>query len=133
TWKSSKASVASVSASGKITAKKRGKATISATAGGKTVKIAVTVRAKGSAKAKVTKVSATGVPKTMKVGQVAWVTASYAPATATGVKATFASSSAARAAIDKTGRLTAKAPGKATITVKAGTKTKKYTVTVTAS
>jgi uncharacterized protein YjdB len=130
TWKSSKPSIASVSASGKITAKKRGKATISATADGKSVKITVTVRAKSSAK--VTKVTATGVPKTMKVGQVAWVTASYTPATATGVKATFASSSAARAAIDTSGRLTAKAPGKATITVKAGTKTKKYTVTVTA-
>ncbi|MDR1295396.1 MAG: FIVAR domain-containing protein [Bifidobacteriaceae bacterium] len=131
-WKSSKLSVAKVSATGKIAAKKKGKATITASVGGKSVTIAVTVLARAAAKTKVTKAAATGVPRTMTVGQVAWITGTYAPAKATGVAVKFATSSSARVAVDKTGRLVAKAPGKATITVKAGTKSTRYTVTVTA-
>ncbi|MDR1151256.1 MAG: FIVAR domain-containing protein [Bifidobacteriaceae bacterium] len=131
-WTSSKPSVAKVSATGKIVAKKKGKATITASASGKSVRIAVTVLARGAAKIKVTKAAATGLPRTMTVGQIAWITGTYAPAKAAGVKVRFATSSSARVAVDKTGRLVAKAPGKATITVKAGTKSARYTVTVTA-
>jgi beta-glucosidase-like glycosyl hydrolase/regulation of enolase protein 1 (concanavalin A-like superfamily)/uncharacterized protein YjdB len=131
-WKSSKPSIAKVSATGKIAAKKKGKATITASVGGKTVKITVTVLARSTAKTRVTTTAATGVPKTMTVGQTAWITGKYTPAKAAGIKVKFATSSSATLAIDKTGRLIAKAPGKATITVKAGTKSKKYTVRVTA-
>ncbi|MDR0432776.1 MAG: glycoside hydrolase family 3 C-terminal domain-containing protein [Bifidobacteriaceae bacterium] len=131
-WKSSKSSVASVSQSGKISARKAGKATITVKAGSKSIKLKVTVLAKRSKAAKVTKVSATGVPKTMKIGQTAWLTGKYSPAKATGVKITFAASKSGAVQLDKTGRLIAKQAGKATITVKAGNKTKKYTVTVTA-
>lgn len=43
-WKSSKPSVAKVNGTGKVTAKKAGKATISATSGGKTVRCSVVVK-----------------------------------------------------------------------------------------
>jgi uncharacterized protein YjdB len=43
-WKSSKPSVASVDAAGKVNAKKKGKTTISATIGAKTARYTITVR-----------------------------------------------------------------------------------------
>jgi alpha-amylase len=130
-WKSSKTSVASVSSAGKITAKKAGKAKVTASSGGKSATITVTVVAKrpAGAQAKVKSVTAK-VPKTIAVGATASVTGSYRPVTATSVKIQYTSSAPAIASIDKTGQITAKAPGTATITVKAGTKSKKYTVTV---
>jgi uncharacterized protein YjdB len=77
----------------------------------------------------VTKVSAT-VPKTLAVGASAYVTGTYTPTTATGVSVTYSSSNTKVVTIDKAGRLLAKGPGKATVTVKAGGKSAKYTVTV---
>jgi beta-glucosidase len=128
TWKSSKKSIASVSAAGTITAKKAGKATVTVSAGGKTATIKVTVLA-AKPKAKVTSVSAT-VPKTLTVGSAASVTGSYKAASAAKVRVTYKSSAPTIAAIDQVGRLVAKAPGTAKITVKAGSKSKSYTVTV---
>jgi hypothetical protein len=131
TWKSSKTAVAKVSASGRITARKAGKATVTASAGGKKATITVTVLARrpAAAKAKVKTITAT-VPKAMAVGKATSVRPSYKPVTATSVKVTYSSSKPAVATIDKAGRLTAKAAGTATITIKAGTKSKKYKVRV---
>jgi uncharacterized protein YjdB len=132
TWKSSNTKVASVSA-GRITAKAVGSAVITVKAGTKTTKIKVrVVRVPSNAKATTTpkKVSATGIKKTMKVGAVAWASAKYTPTTARGVKVTFKSSRPAVLSIDRTGRIVAKAPGTAVVTVKAGGKSKKYTVKV---
>jgi uncharacterized repeat protein (TIGR02543 family) len=130
TWKSSSPKVAKVASNGKITAAKAGKSTITvASPSGKKAKIRVTVLPAKSAKAKVARVSAT-VPKSMAVGASVSVTGKYAPARAVKAKVRYASSDATVASIDKYGRLIAKAPGKAVITVKAGTKSKAYTVTV---
>jgi uncharacterized protein YjdB len=130
TWKSSKPAVAKVAANGKITAKKAGKATITiGSASGKTTKVKVTVLAAKPAKAKVSKVSA-AVPKTMVAGQSKAVTGKYAPARAIKAKVSYVSSNPAVASIDKYGMLTAHKAGKAVVKVKAGSKTKSYTLTV---
>ncbi|MDR1426759.1 MAG: FIVAR domain-containing protein, partial [Bifidobacteriaceae bacterium] len=134
-WKSSNPKIAKVSQNGKITAIRAGKATVTATskavsATGKklSVKIAVTVAAKRSA-AKVAKVDVKA-PKTLTVGQVAYATGSYVPVKASGVKVTYKSSRPEILAVDKAGRLMAKAKGKAVLTVKAGPSVKKVTVAV---
>jgi uncharacterized protein YjdB len=130
TWTSSNAAVAKVSASGRVTAVKAGRATITLTAGTMKATVKVTVVAKRPAKAKVTKVKVSGVRKSLKVGQVAAITGSWTPATAVGVKVTYKSSKPKVVAIDAAGRATAVGKGKATITVKAGGKAKQYTVRV---
>jgi alpha-L-fucosidase 2 len=130
TWKSSKPSVAKVAANGKITAKKAGKTVLTiGSASGKTAKIRITVLAAKPAKAKVTKVSAT-VPQTMPPGQTRAVTGKYAPARAVKAKVSYRSSDPAVASIDSCGMLTAHKAGKTIIRVKAGAKTKSYTLTV---
>jgi hypothetical protein len=135
TWKSSNAKIAKVSRAGKITAVKAGTATITAiakakAAGGKAISTAIkitVVRTKPAAKA----VTVTAnVPRALPIGQTAYVTGKYTPASATGLKVTYASSSPSVLAVDKAGRLVAKAAGKATVSVKAGKATTKYTVTV---
>jgi beta-glucosidase len=135
TWKSSNTKVATVSSDGKITAKKTGTVTITVTSKetastGKKLSASVKVYVVSKAsKSKVTKVSAT-VPTTLSVGGVAYVTGTYSPSTATGVAVTYSSSSTSVATIDKAGRLLAKAHGTTTVSVKAGGKTTKHTVTV---
>jgi hypothetical protein len=129
-WKSANSKIATVSAKGKITAKKAGKTTITVTAGGKTAKVAVRVLKSRPAKTAVAKVSAKGVAKTMRVGAARNVTGSWTPATAPSVTVTYTSSKASVASIDETGRLVAKTKGNAVITVKAGAKSKNYKVMV---
>jgi uncharacterized protein YjdB len=134
TWKSSNPKIATVTASGKITGKKAGKATITATsANGKRATIKVSVLRAKPAKAKVTKVTAAGVPATMRVGQVAWITGKYAPARTASVKLTYTSSKPGIAAIDRMGRLVAKAPGTFVLTIKAAGRTTTKTITVAAT
>ncbi|MDR1151290.1 MAG: glycoside hydrolase family 3 C-terminal domain-containing protein, partial [Bifidobacteriaceae bacterium] len=128
-WSSSNTQVASVTATGKVTAKKAGKATLTVTTGNKSAKVSVRVVAKKPAKATVTSVSAS-VPSTLKVGASAYVTGAYKPATATSVKVTYTSSAPTVVAVDAAGGLVAKAAGTAKITVKAGGKSKAYTVKV---
>jgi alpha-amylase len=132
TWASNKKSVATVSARGVITAKKPGKAVVTVKAGAAVWRISVTVvKATAKAKAvKVTSVRAAGLPKAMAVGQVAWLTGKASPARAAGAKITFASSAPGVLAVDHAGRAVAKAKGQAVVTVTAGTKAKKYRVTV---
>jgi uncharacterized protein YjdB len=128
-WSSSKSSVVSVSSVGKVTAKKAGSATVTVKAGGKTAKVKVTVLSKAPSSASVVSVSA-AVPKSMSVGQVKDVTAKWSPASAVGAAATYRSGNKAVAAIDQAGRIVAKAKGTAKITVKVGSKSKTYKVTV---
>jgi uncharacterized protein YjdB len=78
----------------------------------------------------VSKATATGIPKSMIVGAVAWAEGSYTPAGATKVKVAYSSNAPEVLAVDAAGRLVAKSPGKVTIPVKAGGKAKTYTVTV---
>jgi hypothetical protein len=131
TWKSSKAKVAKVSASGVIKGVKAGKATITVTAAGKKATIKVTVVAKKT-KAKVKKVTVKGVPTKLKVGAVAYAAVTYTSKTATAVKVTYKSSNKTVLDVDKAGRVIAKAAGTAKLTAQAGKK-KAKAITVTVS
>ncbi|MDR3201855.1 MAG: GDSL-type esterase/lipase family protein [Bifidobacteriaceae bacterium] len=130
--KSSKPKVASITAKGKIKAKRVGQSRIVYTAGGKKATLKVTVVAKkpAAAQAEVASVKARGVPKKMKVGAVAYAAGSYSPATAVAAKLKYSSSKRSVVAVDKAGRLRAKAKGTAKIKVKAGGKSKVYSVRV---
>jgi hypothetical protein len=135
TWKSSNPKVAKVNQNGKITGVKKGTATITVTtkaidAKGKQVsaKLKVKVVTK-KPKSKVTKVSAS-VPKSMKLGQVVYITGKYSSSKAAGVKVSYSTSKYHRVVVDKAGQLVAKSKGKDTLTVKAGKKVKKYQVIV---
>ncbi|MDR0366430.1 MAG: glycoside hydrolase family 3 C-terminal domain-containing protein [Bifidobacteriaceae bacterium] len=128
-WKSSNARVASVSKAGRISAKRAGKATLTASAGGKSWKVALTVVNTKSAAPKSGKVSAS-VPRTMASGQIAYITGKYTPASALKAKVTYRTSNSAVVGVDKTGRLVAKKAGKATITIRTQFASRKYTVTV---
>ncbi|MCL2788485.1 MAG: Ig-like domain-containing protein [Micrococcales bacterium] len=130
-FKSSKTKVATVNAKGKIVAKKVGKATVTATApNGLKVTIKVKVVAEKPATAPNPKVTVKGVKKSMKVGGVAYANVTFKPKNAVGVKVTFKSLKKSVVAVDKAGRLVAKKKGKATLVFKAGSATKKITVTV---
>jgi uncharacterized protein YjdB len=128
-WSSSAPSVAKVSALGKITALKPGKATVSLRVGAEAATVKVTVLRKSAPSPAVSKVEAS-VPKTLNVGETRYVTGTWAPTSATRVKATYKSANKAVAAIDSTGRLTAIGQGTTTITVEAGTKQAKYKIQV---
>jgi hypothetical protein len=126
TFKSSNTKVLTVSATGKLTAKavkKSTKVTVTVKSGTKSKKLTVYVVPKGksvSAKA--------SVPGTLKVGAYGWATASAGKGT--NVKVTFSSSKSSVVAVDKYGKLAGRAKGKATITVKVGSKKVKKTITV---
>jgi beta-glucosidase len=135
TWTSSDTKVATVSSRGEVTGKRSGSATITATtidktASGKTlsVKIKVTV-VSSKPKSKVTSITAS-IPKTMSVGREVFVGARYTSSKAAGVKITYSSSKYSVVDVDRVGRLTAVGKGTATITIKAGGKTKTWKVTV---
>jgi uncharacterized protein YjdB len=138
TWKSSNTKAVKVNKStGKVRGVRPGSVTVTgtaktATAGGTRLTVAVRVKVVAKAKAaRVKRVTATSVPKTLPVGGVRGITGKYTPAGATSVKVTYSSSRPGVASVDKAGTITAKAPGQTVITVKAGTKSKKYTVTIT--
>lgn len=134
-WKSSKRKIATVTKNGVIKAKRTGTVTITVTAKDRSVKgkklsakIKVKVVAK-KPKAKVTKVMA-NVPRSMKLGKIAYVTGRYKSAKATGIRVTYASSNRKVVTVDKVGRLVAKGKGTARVTVRAGGKKVTYRVTV---
>jgi hypothetical protein len=131
TYKSSKAKVATVSASGKVKAKKPGKTIVTIISGSQMTKVKVTVLKKrpSSAASKVKKVTVK-LKKSLAAGQTVYLTPTLGPKTALAVKVTFKSAKKSIASIDKAGRLQALAKGKTTITVKAGKATKKLKLTV---
>jgi len=132
-WSTSDEKVATVDENGKVTAVAAGTATITATTtdGGKTAKCEVTVEAK------VIPVEGVTVDKEtleMVEGDEATLAATVAPEEATDKSVTWASSDEAVATVDAEGKVTAVAPGTATITVTTtdGEKTAKCEVTVSA-
>lgn len=128
-WKTSNKKVVSVNAAtGKIRGVKTGKATLTVTTndGKKKAQCRVTVVAKAT---KVKRLAAFK-PVGLVVGKTVQVKPKVTPAKATGVVPKFTSSKKSVAVIDKAGVITALAPGKTTITVKAGGKTQRFTVTV---
>ena len=120
-YKSSNSKIATVSSSGKIKAKKKGKATITATSlNGKTLKINVVVVKKAKSLKKFT---LSGVKNlTVKAGKTAQLKIKLSPAGATNLKVRFKSSNKRVLTVDKAGRLTALKKGKAKITVYVGKK-----------
>ncbi|NLW77851.1 MAG: hypothetical protein GXY32_00350 [Ruminococcaceae bacterium] len=130
TYTSTNPDVATVSQAGKITAKTPGITTIVAkAANGKTDKLKVTVLKKTAKTVRVKSVTA-NVPSSMKVGKRKKVDGKYQSTSATAVQVTFSSNNKSVVTVDKGGLLIAKKKGTAVITVKAGGKTAKYTVTV---
>jgi uncharacterized protein YjdB len=69
-------------------------------------------------------------PKSLKAGKEYQLKVKLTSAKATGVKVTFKSSKSSVLKVDKAGRLIALKKGKATITIKAGNKSYKKSVTV---
>lgn len=122
-WKSSKPKVAKVSSSGKVTAKKAGKTTITATTKDKAKKkasIQITVKKY----VKPVSVSVSG-GTTMYVGNTATWSVKFKPASTTEKGVTWSSSNAAVASVGKNGKVTAKKAGTANITVKSTAKNAK--------
>ena len=131
TWSSSNSNIATVSSSGKVSAKAAGTATISVTTkdGSKTAKCTVTVK---NEPIKVTGVSLNRSQITLFVGKSENLTAAVKPSNAANKGITWQSSNTNVATVDSGGRITARAEGTATITVKTNDngKTAKCTVTV---
>ena len=132
-WSTSDEKVATVDENGKVTAVAAGTATITATTtdGGKTAKCEVTVEAK------VIPVEGVTVDKEtleMVEGDEATLAATVAPEEATDKTVAWSTSDEAVATVDAEGKVTAVAPGTATITVTTtdGEKTAKCEVTVSA-
>jgi len=125
TFKSSNAAIASVDASGNVTGKKTGTATITVTTGnGKTATCKVTV------KAAPTGVKPNVTSRTIGLGQTYTLKATLAPADAAG-KVSYSSSNTAVATVNSAGKITPKKAGSATITLKTyNGKTAKCTVKV---
>lgn len=130
TWTSSDSTVAEVSAAGKVTAKKAGTATITVTTedGGKSATCAITVSA---AAVPATSVTLDKTTASLAVGADVTLAATVAPAGSTDTVA-WTTSNAAVATVAN-GKITAVAPGTATITATAGSKSATCTVTVTAA
>ena len=127
-WKSSNKAVATVTSSGKVTAKKKGKATITATlSNGKKCTCAVTV------KYRLVKSVKMDASRTIYVGKTATLKPTIAPSNASIKKLTWKSSNKAIATVDSSGKVTGVKAGKATIsatTTDGSKKTAKCVVTV---
>ncbi|MCM1543810.1 MAG: Ig-like domain-containing protein [Ruminococcus sp.] len=115
TWSSSDSSVATVSASGVISALKAGTATITVKTadGGKTASCAVTILQH------VTAVTIDKTSLTIARGETAELTAAVAPKNATNKEITWSSSNTEVAQVSAAGTVTAIAVGEAVITAKA--------------
>lgn len=127
TWKSSNPKKVTVSDTGKIKAVAAGSATITVTSeSGKKTTCKVTVEKKA---VKATKVTIKKTSKTMKVGEVKQLKLTVKPSRTTD-KITFKSSKKKVISVAKNGVMTAKKPGKATITATVGKKKATITITV---
>ncbi|MDR1710634.1 MAG: Ig-like domain-containing protein, partial [Propionibacteriaceae bacterium] len=132
-YESSDPAVATVNASGKVTGKATGTATITASSktpgvdgNPVTATVAVQVVSKPPS---VKKVSA-DAPKELAPAQQVWLHASWSKASAAPGKVTFATSNKKIVTVDKTGKVTAVGSGTVKIKVKAGSKSKTYSIRV---
>lgn len=130
-WQSSTLDIATVDATGKVTAKKAGKATITATTvdGAKTATCLLTVSD--------TVVSVTGIKlepttKTLLVGEEFLIVATIEPSTANNQAVKWQSSASDIASVDSVGKVIAKKVGRTTITATTvdGAKTATCLITV---
>ncbi len=124
TWKSDKPKTVAVSKSGKVTAKKKGKAVITAKADGKTAKCTITVKAAPK------KISLNAKKKTLKKGKTFQIKVKLPKNTASN-KITYTSSKKKIASVSSKGKVKALKKGKSVITVKTfNGKKAKVTITV---
>ena len=121
-WKSSDKKVATVNGKGKVTAKKAGTATITATAGKNQYTCKVTVKAK---KVKVKRVKLNKGKWTSYAGSTVKLKASVSPSNATDKRITWKSSNTKVASVNADGVVTAKKAGSAIITATAKDGSKK--------
>ena len=126
-WASSNSTVASADQTGKVTALKGGKATITATASGKTASCEVTVTSA------VSSVTLNKTELTLEKGSYEVLTATVLPEDATDKTVTWSSSNTSIASVDQTGKVTAIRGGNAIISAKAGEKTATCSVMVVVS
>ena len=125
TWKSNNDKIVSVDENGNITALATGTTEITATAGSVSAVCKVTVEG-----VKVSKVELDKTSVSLKVGGTEQLTATVKPDNATDKTVTWTSSKPTVAAVDENGKITAVAPGTATITATADGKSATCTVTV---
>lgn len=125
TWKSNNDKIVSVDENGNITALATGTTEITATAGSVSAVCKVTVEG-----VKVSKVELNKTSVSLKAGETAQLTATVTPDNATDKTVTWTSSKPTVAAVDENGKITAVAPGTATITATADGKSATCTVTV---
>ena len=128
-WSTSNSAIATVSATGLVTAVAAGTATITVTTqdGSKTASSVITISSVA-----VTGVSLDATSATVGIGTTKQLTATITPANATNQNKTWASSNTSVATVSSTGLVTAIAGGTATITVTTvdGSKTASCVVTV---
>ena len=134
TWVSSDDSVATVSSTGAVRGVKAGMAVIMATAGGKSGSIIVTVNEVGPVLQSVA-IAGEGVSNnqlTLAQYKTAQLSAKATPANASLGVVYWSSSDTSVATVDGNGKVTAKGPGFAAITVSAGDKASTIVVSVSA-
>ena len=134
-WKSSNTSVATVDASGKVTAVKAGTATVTATAGGQSASVSVTVIKDEPVIVPVSSVSISGTGvsgnrASIKVGAGLALSATVLPVDATDRAVSWKSTNSAVATVDADGNVRGVAAGNAGITATAGGKSASIIVTV---
>ena len=132
TWTSSDSSIATVDASGLVSALKAGTVVITASCEGKEASCTITIT---SEKVPVTGVSVAPATLSLVVGEKGELTATVAPENATEKGVTWSSDDSSVATVDENGQVTAVAKGQATITATTvdGNKKAACAVTVTES
>ena len=125
TWTSQHPEVATVDANGKVTAVAKGSTTITAKAGDVTAVCSVTTSG-----GPVTAITLDKTELTLLVGASETLTATVSPDDADDKTVNWTSSDTSKATVDDNGKVTAVAPGTATITATAGEKSATCTVTV---
>lgn len=134
TWSSDNQNVATVDANGKVTAVAKGSTTITATAAdGSGEKATCSVTVKEAAIVPVESVSLDKTSLELTEGETAQLNATVLPETATNRNVTWSSNAPGVATVDSSGKVTAVAPGTATITVTTADGGKTATCTVTVS
>ena len=130
TWTSSDATVATVDNTGKVTAVKKGTATITAKAGDKSATCTVNVKEKSPVA--VESITVTPATTTLEVGKTTVLGVTFKPENVADKTVTWKSSDESKATVDSKGAVTAKAEGTVTITAttKEGNKSATCTVTI---
>ncbi|WP_052122929.1 Ig-like domain-containing protein, partial [Bifidobacterium cuniculi] len=134
TWKSNNTNLAVVDTNGQVTAKAAGTVVITATAGGRSDAIIVTIRqVVGLQSVTITGDGVKDNMLSMAAGKTAQLTAVLTPSNATVGAVAWSSSNTAVATVDGNGKVTAKKAGSTAIAVYASGKTSAIVVTVSGS